>query len=267
MSVGTVARKDIADAGRSKALWAVTLSVVLFTAGITALLGVVGEQSMTEVFKLAFQSAASVLPIVALFLAKGAITGERESGSIRLLLSLPPSRRDILFGKLVGRTSLMLVAALVGGVATAVVVVALLGGGLTLLVPFIGFLCLMGISFVAVGIGISAASASDRRASAYAVGLYMLLVALWSLIYGGLQAGASWLGLAEAGSQPVWLQFLDILPPHRAALAAFEVAADGGGVFAADPFASAWLPTLVLLAWFVVPVVGGYLRFRNAEIE
>ncbi|ELZ43064.1 hypothetical protein C463_09960 [Halorubrum californiense DSM 19288] len=54
MSVGTVARKEIVDAGRSKALWAVTVSVVLFTAGITALLGVVGKQSTTEVFNLAF---------------------------------------------------------------------------------------------------------------------------------------------------------------------------------------------------------------------
>jgi hypothetical protein len=63
------------------------------------------------------------------------------------------------------------------------------------------------------------------------------------------------------------LQFLDILPPHRAATAAFEAAANGGSVLAADPFASAWLPTLVLLGWFVVPVAGGYLRFRNAEIE
>jgi ABC-2 type transport system permease protein len=49
-------------------------------------------------------------------------------------------------------------------------------------------------------------------------------------------------------------------------MAAFEAAADGGSVFAADLFASAWLPTLVLLAWFVVPAVGGYLRFRTAEI-
>ncbi|WP_275039302.1 ABC transporter permease subunit [Halorubrum californiense] len=208
-----------------------------------------------------------MLPIIALFLAKGAITGERQSGSIRLLLSLPPSRRDILFGKLIGRMSLMLVAALVGGVATAVAVVTLLGGGLGLLVPFIGFLCLMSISFVAVGVGISAASANDQRASAYAVGLYMVLVALWSLIYAGLQAGASWLGLAKTASQPVWLQFLAIFPPHRAATAAFEAVADGGSVLAADPFASAWLPTLVLLAWFVVPVAGGYLRFQNAEIE
>ncbi|MFT4909748.1 MAG: ABC-2 type transport system permease protein [Natronomonas sp.] len=266
MSVGTVARKDLADAGRSRALWAVTLVVVAFTAGITGLIGATSDQPPAQVFGLAFQLVVVALPIIALFVAKGAITGERESGSLRMLLSLPPSRRDILIGKFVGRTALMIVATLVGGVATGLVVVTLLGGGLNLLLPFIIFLGLMGMAFVAIGVGISAASASDGRATAFAVGAYLILVALWNLIQGGIQAAASELGLITAGSQPAWLQFLGIFPPNRAAIAAFETAAGGGRVFAADPFASVWFPTLVLLAWLVVPVAAGYLRFGDADI-
>lgn len=266
MSVGTIARKDIADAGRSKALWAVTSVVVLFTAGITGLVGATGEQSALEVLSIAFQLGVVALPIVALFLAKGAITGERESGSLRMLLSLPPSRRDVLVGKFIGRTALMVLAALVGGVATGVVVVTLLGGGLELLVPFIGFLGLMGIAFVAIGIGISAGSSTDGRATAFTVGAYMILVAMWNLIHGAIMAGASRFGLIEAGSQPAWGQLLGLLPPNRAAVSAFGAAVDGGNIFAADPFASVWFPTLVLLTWLVVPVVVGYLRFRDADI-
>ena len=68
MSVRTVARKDLADAGRSKALWAVTLVVVLFTAGITAMLGMATDQPVGEVFLRAFQgereNAATVEAIV-----------------------------------------------------------------------------------------------------------------------------------------------------------------------------------------------------------
>lgn len=266
MSVRTVARKDLADAGRSKALWAVTLAVVLFTAGITGLAGVSTDQPVGEVFGLAFQVVVFALPVVALFLAKGALTGERESGSLRVLLSLPPSRGDILVGKLIGRTALMLVATLVGGVATGLVVVALLGGGLELLVPFMTFLGLMGMAFVAVGLGISAVSPTDGRATASAVTVYIVLVAMWDLIQAGIGAGAVELGLLEAGSRPAWLQLLGLLPPNQAAGAAYEAATAGGRALAADPFASVWLPTLVLLAWLVVPVAGGYLRFRKADI-
>ena len=265
MSVRTVARKDLADAGRSKALWALISVVVLFTAGITGMLGAATDQPAGEVFGLAFQLVVFALPIVALFLGKGAITGERESGSLRVLLSLPPSRRDILLGKFFGRTALMLVATLVGGVATGLVVVGLLGGGLELLGPFMLSLGLMGMAFVAIGLGISAVSASDGRATAFAVAVYLVLVATWDLVETGLQAGAAELGLVEAGSQPAWLQFIGVLPPNQAAIAAYETAVSGDA-FAADPFASVWLPTLVLLAWLVVPVAAGYLRLRNADI-
>lgn len=266
MSVRTVARKDLADAGRSKSLWAVTLLVLFMTAGITALVGTASDQSTVQVFQIAFQLAVVTLPIVALVLAKGAITGERESGSLRVLLSLPPSRQDVLLGKFLGRTALMLVATLVGGVATGLVVVTTLGGGLDLLVPFVASLGLMTVAFVAVGVGISASSASDGRATAFAVSAYMLLVALWNLIQAGVQFAAVEFGLIEAGSQPGWLEFLGVFPPNRAAVAAYESAVAGGRFFAADPFASVWFPVVVLLAWIVVPVAFGYLRFRDADI-
>ncbi|ELZ43191.1 copper ABC transporter permease [Halorubrum coriense DSM 10284] len=266
MSVRTVARKDLADAGRSKALWAVTLAVVLFTAGITAAAAVTVGEPAAVLFGQVFQIITVALPIIALFVAKGAITGERESGSLRVLLSLPPSRRDILIGKLIGRMALMVIATLIGAVATGFVMITLLGDGLALLVPFMLFLALMGMAFVGIGVGISASSASDGRATAFAVGAYLVLVAMWSLIFRVIQVGAVELGLIEAGSQPAWLQFISLFPPNRAASAAFEAVRSGGQIFATDPFASVWFPTLILLAWIVVPALGGYLRFRDADI-
>jgi ABC-2 type transport system permease protein len=265
MSVATVARKDIADAGRSRALWAVTLLVVLATAGVTGLITVSTDEPATQVFNLAFQLAIATLPIVALVLAKGAITGERESGSLRVLLSLPPSRRDVLVGKLAGRTALMLVATLVGGVATALVVVTTLGTGLGLVVPFVGLLGLMSVAFVGLGVGLSASSASDDRATAAAVGAYMMLVVLWNLLHSGIRAGAAAVGLIEIDAQPAWLEFVGLLPPNRAAVAAFD-AVLGGRFPAADPLASVWFPVLIMFAWLAVPATVGYLRFRDADI-
>lgn len=265
MSVRTIARKDLADASRSKALWAVTIIVLLSTAGITALLAATSDMAAREVFALSFQLAVTMLPIVALVLAKGAITAERESGSLRVLLSLPPSRRDVLVGKLLGRTALMLVATLVGGLVTGLVVLTILGGSFGSLAAFIGFLGLMSVAFVGIGVGISAGSSSDSRATAVAVGAYMILVALWNLIQSGIQYGAVELGLMAAGSEPTWLKLVGLFPPNRAARAAYRGTVKGQ-LFGADPFASVWLPVLVLLAWFTVPVTVGYVRFRDAQI-
>lgn len=265
MSVVTVARKDIADAGRSKALWVVTVLVVLSTAGVTALLTVSTDEAAGQVFRLALQLGVTTLPIVALLLSKGAITAERESGSLRVLLSLPPGRRDVLLGKLAGRTALMLAATVFGGVATALVAVVTLGSGTALVAPFIGVLGLMGCAFVGLGVGISAASRSDGRATALAVGAYMLFVALWNLVITGIRLGAVELGLIASGTQPGWLTLIGLLSPNRAAVSAFDALASGP-ILTADPLASAWLPVALLIGWLLIPPAVGYLRFRDADI-
>jgi ABC-2 type transport system permease protein len=60
----------------------------------------------------------------------------------------------------------MLVATLVGGLATGLVVLTILGGTVGSLASFIGFLGLMRVAFVALGVGISAGSASECCATA-----------------------------------------------------------------------------------------------------
>jgi ABC-2 type transport system permease protein len=181
------------------------------------------------------------------------------------LLSLPPSRRDVLVGKLLGRTALMLVATLIGGFVTGLVVLTILGGTFGSLASFIGFLGLMSVAFVAIGVGISAGSSSDSRATAVAVGAYMILVALWNLIQSAIQYGAVELGLMADAGEPAWLKLVGLFPPNRAARAAHRSTVEGQ-FFGTDPFASVWLPVLVLLAWILVPVTVGYIRFRDAQI-
>jgi len=43
------------------------------------------------------------LPLVAIFAGYAAISKERTGGSLKLLLSLPHSRKDVIIGKVVGR--------------------------------------------------------------------------------------------------------------------------------------------------------------------
>lgn len=60
------------------------------------------------------QPTVLLIPLVGLALAYDTIAGERESGTLRLLIGLPNSRAEVVFGKFVGRTGVIAVSILVG---------------------------------------------------------------------------------------------------------------------------------------------------------
>ncbi|MEZ3117269.1 ABC transporter permease subunit [Halobaculum sp. MBLA0147] len=269
MSTQVVARKDLADAGRSRTLWAVTAVVVLLTGGIAALIATTQrEEPARQILSFTFQLSVGTLPIVGLVLGKGAITAERESGSLRMLLSLPPSRGSVLAGKFLGRSVLMLAATAVGvGVTVAALVGFGIGGELSLFVSFATALATMGVAFVAVGVAISASVETETRATALAVTVFMIAVVLWNVVMQAIRFIAVELGLLSetAETAPLWLRVLQTLPPNEAANGVFNALSQGTAL-APDPFASAWFPALLLLAWIVLPLAVGYLRFRDADL-
>lgn len=109
----------------------------------------------------------SVLGLLALLLVFDAISGERESGVMRLLLASPIRRGDLLLGKALGAL-MTLAVPLILGVAGAVLVleldgVSLLrdGGGWRLLV-FLAASALYLLNMVAIGLAVSAATARPK---------------------------------------------------------------------------------------------------------
>lgn len=261
-----IARKDVADAGRSLALWAVVATAVLFTGGSVTLFALFADVAPERIVSATAQLSATVFPIVSLFVAKGSITSERASGSLRTLLALPPSRREVVVGKFLGRTALVTLATLAGVAATAVGLVATgnaVGAGL-----FAGFaVAVLGIAvgFVAVGVGVSAAVSTDGRATAVAVATFLLTVLLWSPLTQGVLLLTAELNLAESRAAAWWVDLFGMLVPNQAALAVVG-AVRAGRVFAADPLASAYLPGVILLVWATLPVAVGYARFRRADL-
>ncbi|MDY6765464.1 MAG: ABC transporter permease subunit, partial [Halobacteria archaeon] len=89
-----VAKKDFEDAIRSKALWVVLFIFVVFAAGGSYALtflptetGLRGEVLTSDTAIIALNSVASwLVPIIGLMLGYGAVVGERESGSLKILL-------------------------------------------------------------------------------------------------------------------------------------------------------------------------------------
>lgn len=283
MSAVTVAKKEFADAARSRKLQALTAVFALFTLGGAYLASWAGdlfadvadegaETTMDLVF--ALQTPASYLvPIIALVIGYAAIAGERESGSLKFLLGQPHTRRDVVLGKVLGRSAVVAAAILVGfavglfGLFVFVGTVSIVDYLLFTLVTI-----LFGFVYVCLAVGISATTGSTTRAAVGAFGLLVFFWFLWSTLAMGLLylvEGEFWME-----QHPDWYVSLLSLSPdagYGSAIgavygeSAFTMATAYG---VEDPplFAEPWFGFVVLAAWALVPLAVGLWRFDRADL-
>lgn len=196
MSWDVVARKDVQDAARSYWLWGLSLLfVVFFTVPAFFFADRVGQLAREQGQELHTDSLLPILaevnaffvPIVAIVLAYSAISGERDHDTLKLMLSLPHSRFDVVAGKVVGRGTVVLAALLAGflaaGIAFAVLPVTFGAGNYVLFALLTGLLAL---AFVGLAVGFSAAADTDRWAMIGTVGTYVVFTLFWNRFTDGL---------------------------------------------------------------------------------
>lgn len=301
-----VARKDFQDAIRSRALISLGVFFVVLLGGVAGIFGyVAGPDTSSEALFGTFASIAGILRFsfvgflgfligfIALITAYASVIGERESGTLKLLLSLPHSRRDVILGKLAGRSTVVTVPVLAGFVV-AVVVLALTGVSVdfTTLVPQIFLTLLLGVVFVAIAVGISAASESNRQSTLLTVGLYVLFSIFWAPLTSAIPRGISWVlekvtgsGLEAATSLKIGLvvKFVNPLRAYevlvatlytdtgaqaRMLLAGFRQQLLIQQVFGGDLpwYLSDVAMAVVLLFWLTAPVAYGYYVFEAQDL-
>jgi len=186
MSTVDVAKEDL-DVRRAKIVWFVGAFYTLFMV-LLVYFGQNGRSDPTILGALWNLTAigAMFIPLIALVTAYLAIAGERESGGIKYLLSIPNSRRDVVLGKFATRTAI---------VSASIVVAFLVGGVLTLLwypspeMDTFGIMAaltvLYALTYVAVAIAISAATASRSRAMGGSIAFFFITSVL--NVFGPLQ--------------------------------------------------------------------------------
>lgn len=296
MSWRSVATKDFEDVVRSWMLWAI-LGVFTVMMGIVAvglLSGGTGDTSAKQVYGLFHTLGGEFLiPLTALVVGYMAITGERESGGLRVLFGLSHSRRDIFLGKVCSRVSTMVVASVVLVAVTAGLILAAFGSvDFGLFFGFAGLTVLFAVSFTGIALGISATTDSRTKALGGAVGTYVLFMIVWdplvAVVYRLTQGDFP--GLEAPG----WYFFLQRLNPLTAYREALSLVADtyiaamvGANIVedipdgklgapmmltnrVGDPlpfYLTEWFSVLVLVAWFVVPVAVGYWLFERADLN
>jgi len=214
---------------------------------------------------------ALLVPLVGLLLGHRTIVGERASGEMTLLLSLPYDRLDVVVGKFLAR-------AIALGTAVAV---GILGGAALVNYPFGSFeagtvaaytlgTVLYGAAFVGVGLAVSTATTSTAVASSAAFGVFFLFVVVWSQLRGVFVAALGYLGLAD-GRLPTWALFLYGAEPgmlYRRLVDGFFAGVEQGPYLGPEApwFLGEWVAAALLVVWALGPATLGYLRFRSTDL-
>lgn len=281
MSVHAVVHKDVLDARRSKLVWLVGVHYALLLALFFTQVRVTGPDHASATVEALWGMAVVggvFVPAIALVAAYLAVAGERESGSIRYLLSMPVTRREVVLGKYLSRSGIVGVSLVAGFVVAAVLARLWFGPFDARIFGRIAALTVLyALAYVAVAIGISAVARSRSRAMLGAFGFYVStnLMTLNEDVSG--LAGIEYVlnSLLSLGVSEGTIQFLGILTnPTRAyllsILGAFPstLTADMG---LPDPGTLPWYvqpesAVVVLGAYLVVPVLVGLYAFDRADI-
>jgi ABC-2 type transport system permease protein len=308
-SVEAVAKKDFQDAIRSRALLVLaTVFVVFFAASAYFFADAVQQQlqaaangsnaSQVQAAQQARQGLNSdafldaltqvtrlLIPLTGIVVAYAALVGERESGTLKLLLALPHSRLDVVLGKLAGRSAVVSAPVLLGFLVAAPVFPLL---GVTFkpvnFVLFAVATAFIGVVFVALSVGISAAAPTSRRAVITVVGLYALFTLLWGQFTNAIIREVSNntdLGNTALIKVFLVLKHLNPVGTYRSLVAsigqdALQARVSLVGGFQSRIFAQQLgeVPVYLtdaalvvyLLAWIAVPVALGYWTFQEADL-
>lgn len=299
MSWQAVARKDFHDAIRSRWLWVLSVLSVLVFAGAAIGRLYIGDtggdqaQSAGLLYTFLFflkEGTAIVMPLTAIVIAYASISRERESGTMKLLLSLPHSRDDVVVGKLLGRSAVITIPTLIGLVVALLAMIPVASGlNYSTYLLFALLTALLGVVFVGISVGISAAVNTHQQAIVGAGGLFAFFWFLWnSFVNGVVRALTDVLSIGTTTEYQIRLvlKLLNPIQAYKTLVSSlfmndlqarvfmfgrlFGLIPDQNAMNALGPdlpvvFSDPFV-VLFLLFWLVVPVAFGVVWFREKDL-
>ncbi len=264
----TLASKELRERLRNRWVLAVAIVFTLFSLLITyfgaASQGQVGPRSLDYTIASLVSLVIYLLPLIALLLGFDAVVGERERGSLELLLAHPVSRLELLLGKYLGLAAALALSTFIGFALVGGLLWQQFGAAATLL-HYGGFVVsstLLGLSFLSLALLLSVLAKERTRASGLAIVLWFLFVLVFDLaLLGALVAtGGQW-----AGDWFAWLLLLNPTDVFRI-LNVFSLDQVGGlfglGHLVPPAFGNPWVMGSTLTAWIVLPLAAAVWRFK-----
>ncbi|PKO78870.1 MAG: hypothetical protein CVU19_19810 [Betaproteobacteria bacterium HGW-Betaproteobacteria-13] len=199
--IATIAGKEFWDRIRNRWVLAVALVFTVFALVIAyfgaAQQGAVGFRSIDVTIASLVSLVIYLIPLIALVLGFDAIVGERERGSLDLLLSMPITRVELLLGKYFGLAAALTFSTVAGFGLVAVVLSSQLE--LNALFHYFGFMLssvLLGCAFLSLAVMLSVFAGDRTRASGLAIAMWFFFVLVFDLLLLGalVVSGGQWGG-------------------------------------------------------------------------
>ncbi len=266
-----LARAEMLILRRNWWLMMATGIMMLFALALTfagsAPTGTLGVDMLTISVSSMTTLAVYLAPLLALMMSFDAIAGERDRGTLSLLLTYPAGRGEILMGKFLAQVTALGIATALG-LGSAGIVAALYGGAspesLIALSRLIATATLLGAVFVALGYGLSALAKSPAAAAGLAAGLWLVFVVLFDL---GL-LGAVVMDGGGIFTQKIfpWVMVANPADAFRVwNIAASEGVALASGMGGAAKTLPNWAAPVSLLLWPLLAFVSARAVFRRVE--
>ncbi len=266
--LATIAGKEFWD--RIRSLWVLAIALVFTVFALViayfggAQQGTVGFRSIEFTIASLVSLVIYLVPLIALVLGFDAIVGERERGSLDLLLSMPITRLELLLGKYLGLAAALAFSTVAGFGLVAVVLSAQLDlGALAHYVAFVASSVLLGLAFLSLAVMVSVLASDRTRASGLAIALWFFFVLMFDLLLLGTLVAT---GGSYGGEIFPYLLLLNPADVFRVLnISSLNEVGTLYGLATVFPpeLANPWLLAGVMLAWSAAPLAVAAWRFRQ----
>jgi len=189
-NIFTIAKKEFMDNWRNK--WVLSLSIIFFV--LMLVISYFGNQgsaagwrNVEDTIFLMSRLILFLIPIISLMIGYATIVGEREKGSLNIVLSYPVTRDEIIIGKFIGLGSVVSLAILLGfGIAGGII--GFKTGGIKAGIYSIFLLSsiLLGLSYLALAMLLSTLFDKKSGALAGAIFVWFFFAMIFSIILFGI---------------------------------------------------------------------------------
>jgi Cu-processing system permease protein len=186
-----IAAKEIKDSLRNRWVTVIFAIFMLLALSVTfagsAVSGTLSFPALASVITSLSTVSVFIIPLAAILLSYDAFVGEEEAGTMLLLLSYPLTKRQILMGKFVAHSAIMLIAIIISFGLSASILLCFGEGyflGKTLLAfgQFILSSSLLAITFILISYLVSLWSGEKAKAVGSLLSIWFGLVLIYDLI-------------------------------------------------------------------------------------
>jgi len=263
----SIAGKEFHDHIRNRWLLAMVAVFTAFALAIAyfgaAQQGIVGLRSVEVTIASLVSLVIYLVPLIALMSGYDTIVGERERGSLALLLSMPITRFELLLGKYLGLAATLVSSTVIGFGVVGVLLGYKFGAGAIL--HYGGFMAsavALGMAFLSISMLISVTASSRVSASGMAIVAWFGFVLVYDLLLLALLVAVQ--GKLNASVVPVLLMLNPADAFRMLNIFGFADVARLYGLAAVvpKPLATPLVQGAAMVLWIVFPLGIASWRFK-----